>query len=150
MDGYAYGLTGTSGGNKSNGAEVANGLVELQKSTGELQFTIEIGSNGGAVSLGTHPGKTSITTFSTGALYAGYLTVAPTALPGFTFSGGQLGSLEGWESGVDWNNANQLTTDIFEVQNSQSRGVEVSYTTGPFSGTVEFGACVERPNRHHH
>ena len=147
VDGYAYGLTGTSdnsvlGNFVSNGAGVANALVELQKTTGELQFTIEIGSNGGAVFLGQqNPGKakTSITTFTTGPLYAGYITVAPSSVAGLTFSAGQLGSLEGWESGVDWNNANQLTTDIFEVQNSQSRGVEVSYTTGPFSGTVEFG-----------
>jgi hypothetical protein len=144
VDGYAYGMTGTGdnslyGGTKSNGANVANALVELQKTTGELQFTIEIGSNGGATTLGYHPSQTSITTFTTGPLYAGYITVAPASVPGLTFSAGQLGSLEGWESGVDWNNANQLTTSIFEVQNSQARGVEASYATGPFSGTVEFG-----------
>ncbi len=145
VDGYAYGLTGTSdnsiiGNGVSNGAEVANALVELQKTTGELQFTIEIGANGGAVTLGAqHPGETSINVYSTGPLYAGYLTVAPSSVPGLTFSAGQIGSLEGWESGIDYNNANQLTTDIYYVQNSQNRGVEAAYTKGPVSVTVAFG-----------
>jgi hypothetical protein len=143
VDGYGYVTAPTNensvAGNTSNGAYVGSALTELQKTSGELQFTIEIGSNGGAASLGTPHGQTSISTFSTGPLYAGYLTLAPAAVPGLTISGGQLVSLEGWESGVDWNNANQLTTEIFYVQNSQARGVEASYTTGPFTGTVQFG-----------
>jgi hypothetical protein len=138
-DGYAYGVAPTFDGEQNNGAYVANSLVELQKTSGELQFTIEIGANGGAITLGAHPTQTSITTFSTGPLYAGYLTLAPASVPGLTISAGQLGSVEGWESGVDWNNSNQLTTDIFYTQNSQNRGVEVGYSTGPFSGSVIFG-----------
>jgi hypothetical protein len=153
VDGYGYYQSGTSRtvvdgeivtnpivGDKSNGAYVANTLVELQKTTGQLQFTIEIGSNGGAVTLGaSHPTQTSINIYSTGPLYAGYLTLAPNSVPGLTISAGQLPSLEGWESGVDWNNANQLTTDIFFVQNSQNRGVEVAYTKGPISVSGIFG-----------
>jgi len=143
VDGYGYYNSGTSDtgsilGDKSNGAYVGNALTELQKTSGELQFTIEVGSNYTPV-IGVPFGQTSISTFSTGPLYAGYLTVAPSAVPGLTISAGQLGSLEGWESGVDWNNANQLGTEILYVQNSQARGVEASYTTGPFAGTVEFG-----------
>ncbi len=145
VDGYAYYNSGTNNdgssliGSKSNGAYVGSALTELQKTTGELQFTIEIGSNGGTAALGTPHSQTSITTYSTGPLYAGYLTLAPASIPGLTISAGQLGSLEGWESGVDWNNANQLTTEIFYVQNSQARGVEASYTTGPFAGTIQYG-----------
>jgi hypothetical protein len=154
VDGYGYYLTGTGSndaygtnvlgdhnngnGFNSNNFEIGSALIELQKTTGELQYTIEVGSNGGTAALGTAPGKTSITTFSTGALYAGYVTIAPTGLP-VTFSAGQIASLEGWESGVDWNNANQLTTEIFYVQNSQSRGVSANYTSGPISATVTFG-----------
>jgi hypothetical protein len=145
IDGYGYylGETNESGNlpfsNKSLGSDVANGLVEVQKTDGELQFTVEVGSNGGAVTLGAGaPGQTSITTFTTGPLYAGYITVAPTGLP-VTISAGQIGSLEGWESGIDWNNANQLTTEIFYVQNSQSRGVSANYTQGPINATVTFG-----------
>ncbi len=144
VDGYGYFISQTDNdgaslsGTKSNGAYAGSALVELQKTTGELQFTLEVGSNGGAPALGTPFGQTSITTFSTGPLYAGYLTVAPSGTP-FTFSAGQLASLEGWESGVDWNNANQLTTEIFYVQNSQNRGVSGNYTQGPINATLTFG-----------
>jgi hypothetical protein len=147
MDGYGYFISGTSntgeslsGTKTSNGANVGSALIELQKTSGELEFTIEVGSNGGTAALGTAPtGQTSVTTFSTGPLYAGYVTFAPAAVSGLTISAGQIGSLEGWESGVDWNNANQLTTGIFYVQNSESRGISVAYTTGPIAATVDFG-----------
>jgi hypothetical protein len=139
VDGYGYQLAPVPGGDLTNGAEVGSALIELQKTGSELGFTIEVGSNGGTTALGTNPGPTSINTFSTGALYAGYVTFSPPMVSGLTLSAGQIGSLEGWESGVDWNNANQLTTEIFYVQNSQSRGVEAAYSAGPFAATVAFG-----------
>jgi hypothetical protein len=145
VDGYGIYVSNTAGNEQPLSADVANGLVELQKSDGILQFTIEVGSNGGAVTLGApgfqgdgHISQTSISTFTTGPLYAGYVTVAPSNLP-ITISAGQIGSLEGYESGIDWNNANQLTTEIFYVQNSQSRGVSANYSSGPVSLTLTFG-----------
>ena len=94
--------------------------------------------NGGAVTLGTAPTETSVNTLTTGPLYAGYLTVAPTNSP-ITVSAGMLGSVEGFESAIDWNNSNQLVTEIFYVQNSQNRGVSANYTQGPINATVIFG-----------
>lgn len=146
MDGYGFYSSGLpargNGSNTSNfGANVANALVDLQKTSGVLQFNIEVGANGGALTLGTltsRPAQTSINNFSTGPLYAGYVTVAPTGMP-FTISAGRIASLEGYESAVDWNNQSQLTTDIFYVQNSQADGVEGTYTAGPLAATVEFG-----------
>lgn len=138
VDGFGYYINPTVSGQSSTGADVGSALVELQKTSGVLQFTIEIGSSGGGDTLGTTPSKTSITTFTTGPLYAGYITIAPPNSP-ITVSAGQLGSLEGYESGIDWNNADQLTTGIFYVQNSQSRGVSATYTGGPLTATVEFG-----------
>ncbi len=144
VDGYGYYLGNTASGQLDHGANVANALVELQKSSGVLQFTIEVGSNGGAVTLGA-PGftnnrlnQTSISTFTTGPLYAGYITIAPTDSP-VTISAGQIGSLEGYESGIDWNNSVQLTTDLFYVENSQARGVQLNYSQGPISASVQFG-----------
>ena len=140
VDGYGYYVSKLPTGTLNHGINVANALVQLQKTSGVLQFTIEVGSNGGAVTVGAsgRPGQTSISNFSTGPLYAGYVTIAPTDMP-FTVSAGRLASLEGWESAIDWNNASQLTTDIFYVENSQSDGVEGTYTAGPVSATVEFG-----------
>lgn len=143
-DGYAYALTGAGdstgtgllGTDKSGGVEFMNGLIELQKTDGLIQGTIEAGSINNFV-LGYQPKATSVTTFATGPLYAAYLTLVPS--PNFSISAGHLGSLEGYESGVDWNNFNVLTTDIFNVENSQSTGVAMTATFGPVSGTIQFG-----------
>ncbi len=144
VDGYGYYLTETNSNgylpysNKSNGAYVGSGLVELQKTDGVLQFNIELGSNGGTTTLGLAPAQTSISNLSTGPLFAGYVTVAPTGLP-VTVSAGLIPSLEGYESAVDWNNANQFTTALFYVENAQARGVQLNYTQGPITASVQFG-----------
>jgi hypothetical protein len=145
FDGYGYYLSNTTatgnlpGSDKADGAELANALIEVQKTSGILQFTLQVGANGGTAFFGTgHPGQSSISTYTTGPLRAGYVTIAPPNSP-FTVSVGQLGSLEGWESGVEWNNANQLTTEMFYVENSQSRGAEIGYNAGPVSATILYG-----------
>ena len=149
IDGYGYYQNNTADGIQSNGVNIANGLVELQKTSGELQFTIEVGSNGGTISPGANTAfvggyynnrlpQTSITNYSTGPLYEGYLTVAPANLP-VTFSAGFLPSLEGYESGVDWINPSQLVSPLFYVENSQARGVQANVTEGPLTAEVQFG-----------
>jgi hypothetical protein len=143
-DGFFWAQTGTGnstspgllGTDKSVGAEFMNGLVELQKTDGIIQGTIIAGATNNYV-LGTAPHATSVTTFATGPIYDGYITIAPNA--NFNISAGHLPSLEGYESGIDWNNFNVLTTDMFEVENSQSTGVSATVTFGPVSGTVTFG-----------
>ncbi len=132
-DSTSYGLLGTS---KSAGFEFQNALIQLQKADGLVQFTIQAGANTSWV-LGSKPGGTSVQTFATGPVRAAYITIAPTA--NFNISAGHIASLEGYESGVDWLNTNMLTTDIFEVENSQSTGVTASYTVGPIAATVTFG-----------
>lgn len=144
MDGYMYSLSGTGdsgnlgllGTDKSTGAEFMNGLIKVEKTTGLLRFTVQ----GGATTpftLGTAPTAAAAQAFPTGPLYAAYLTLAPTS--DFTISAGQIGSVEGYESAIDWENANVLTTDIFYVQNGQSLGVTASYSHGPLSATLTFG-----------
>lgn len=143
-DGYAYALTGAGselsqgllGSDRSAGFEFMNGLVQLQKADGLVQFTIQAGSTA-SLTLGTKPGATSVQTYATGPLRAVYLTLAPTS--NFSISAGHVASLEGFESSVDWQNSNLLTTDLFYVENSQSTGVTATYTMGPVSGTVTFG-----------
>ena len=142
VDGYGYYITGTNrsgqtpsaSGIKADGFNVGSALVELQKNTGVLQFTLQVGSNGGAMTLGAPPTQTSVTNLSTGPLYAGYLTIAPTGSP-VTISAGMMPSLEGYESGLDWTNPDQLTTAIFFVQNQQSQGVTLNYSKGPINAS---------------
>ncbi|GAN81300.1 porin family protein [Acidocella aminolytica] len=141
MDGYGSYTSGLAGHQPDTGMNVGSALINLEKTSGVLQYTIEVGSNGGAIPVGTlfsRPGQTSISKFKTGPLYAGYITVAPTDSP-VTFSAGMIGSVEGYESGIDWNNATQMVTDIWYVENSQSKGVSATYSQGPLTATVEFG-----------
>ncbi len=142
-DGYAYALTGTGSGtdsgllgtSKSGGVQFMNGLIKLEKPDGLVRFTIEAGATN-SLTLGTKPGSPSVQTWSTGPLRSVYVTVAP--IPNLTISAGQIGSLEGYESSVDWKNFNILTTSLWYVQNSQSVGVSATYTYGPVSGTIIF------------
>ena len=62
--------------------------------------------------------------------------MAPT--PSLSISAGQLGSLEGYESAVDWKNFNMLTTSLWEVENAQSVGVSATYTYDRLAGTIVF------------
>ena len=150
LDGYGFFQTGGSAAsgnnvlnnygytNRSNGFNVGSALIELQKTTGVLQFTVEVGSNGGTTTLGARPIQTSINQYSTGPLYAGYVTIAPKGSP-VTISAGQMVSLEGYEGATDWNNPVQLTTALFGVENLNSRGVSVNFTKGPINATVMYG-----------
>lgn len=145
VDGYGYYASNTSSGQLSHGVNIANAMVELQKNSGILQFTIEVGATQapltvGALSYGSdgHLLQTSISNFSTGPLYAGYLTIAPKNMP-FTVSAGRISSLEGYEAGIDWLNSSQLTTSLFYVQNNQADGVLATYNAGPATLNVEFG-----------
>nr|WP_249675202.1 outer membrane beta-barrel protein [Acidocella sp. C78] len=144
VDGYMYALsgagrgaeTGLLGTSKSTGAELMNGLIKVEKPDGPVRFTLQAGATT-PFTLGTAPTPATAQAFPTGPLYAAYLTLAP--VPGFTISAGQIGSVEGYESAIDWENANVLTTDIFYVENGQSLGVTATYNRGPFSATASLG-----------
>lgn len=146
VDGYFWGVTGTGTatnpgfngfGDEPVGADLGSALIQVQKSTGVLQYTLMVGPNGGAPTLGTKPTPTSISVYSLGPIYRAYITIAPKNT-NFTFSIGQIASLEGWESGIDWYNSNQLTTAVFFPEAGNARGAEASYTAGPLTTTVSF------------
>jgi hypothetical protein len=136
FDGYGYAMNNTLSGNKTGGVQLGNALVELQKTSGVVQFTLEAGAYS-AYTLGYAPGTAGPNGqnyFAESPLYAGYITVAPNAH--VSFSAGQLNSLEGYEGAQDWNNYNVLTTELFYVENAQNRGFEVAANAGKFSATV--------------
>ncbi len=150
-DGMFYGLTGTqrygdsnglgapgttNAGPKATGAELLNGLIELQKTTGILQATLEVGSTN-FLYLGMAPTQSSIQSYSTGPLYAGYITLAPTGLP-VTISVGQMTGLEGYESSQDYNNFNIFLSQAPYDETGQGRGVTLTYAAGPVNASVFF------------
>jgi hypothetical protein len=142
-DAFAYALTGAGsdtnkgllGTSTSTGLEFLNGLVKLEKPDGVIQFTLEAGGVN-SLTLGTKPKGPTAQKWSTGPFRTAYITVAPT--PNLTISAGQIGSLEGYESGIDWRNFNMMTTSLWEVENAQSVGVTATYTSGRFAGSIAF------------
>jgi hypothetical protein len=147
MSGYFYGQTGTSSkneggnsavGNRTSGSNLSQALIELQKTTGILQFTIEVGPENGTPTLGLKPTQASVTVYRASPLYLGYVTIAPTDSP-VTISVGQLNSLEGYEGGLSWSNANLFRSALYSVENLQNVGVSGTYTHGPLTATVTFG-----------
>lgn len=141
VDGYGYYFNNPPASTPApgnTGLFVGDALVELQKTSGVVQFTIEVGSTGGSITLGTRPTQTSITFYRTGPLYLGYVTIAPPNSP-VTISAGHVPSVEGYEATTDWSNPSQLVTSLYYVQNSNSTGVMLNGTEGPVSGTLIFG-----------
>jgi hypothetical protein len=156
IDGYAYFQDPyhqhTDGGFlKEEGASVANMQIDIQKSTGIVQFNIEAADTGGTTALGTGFAPIGFVGSRDGEvqeglgggarykpLYLAYVTIAPPGSP-ITISGGEIGSVEGYEGTFDWGNPTQFTSDAWWVENSSSEGVALNYTFGPVSGSVEFG-----------
>jgi len=144
LDGLAYGLNGAGepgslgllGTDKDAGVKLLNGLAKVEKTEGLFQFAFQVGGVS-SWTLGTRPTMASVQTFSSGPLYTGSLTLAPTS--DFSISAGRLASLEGYESTVDWQNSSVLATSIFFVQNSVSNSASGTYTVGPLSTTLMFG-----------
>jgi hypothetical protein len=136
FDGYGYAMSNAQFGTKTSGVQLGNALIELQKNSGVLQFTLEVGAYSSFV-LGYPPGTATAggqNYFSESPLYAGYVTLAPSSH--FSISAGQLNSLEGYEGAQDWNNYNTLVSELFYVENAQNRGVEIAVNGGPVTATV--------------
>ena len=143
-DGYFYLQSGTSSnsnnsivGDKAAGADLAAWMIGLKKSTGLVQFTVQL-AEWKDVAVGiSKPSEVNGDRFTTGPLRTAYITLAPTS--DFKFSVGQVPSVEGYESVFPWNNSVGLVTAAFFVENSNSRGVQMDYSHGPLAGTVVFG-----------
>lgn len=136
LDGDAYAVSNAAPGAKSTGAQLGNALIELQKTSGILQFTIEVGSYS-TQTLGYAPATASGISpnyFPESPLYAGYITIAPNSA--VSVSLGQISPIVGYEASQDWGNANIFFSEIAYTQPAQGRGGNIALTQGPFSATV--------------
>jgi hypothetical protein len=144
VDGYAYYLTGTGtaaspgllGTSKNNGADVLTADVKLAKTSGLVQFAVEF-RPANSIELGAKPATPYMQSFPLGPFYDAYVSLVPNA--NWSFSIGQLNSLEGYEATVDTLNANVLESALYYVENSSARGISVTYTQGPFYANVQYG-----------
>ncbi len=139
--GYGYYQTPNDdrAGVKTDGFNIGETQIDIQKSTGVIQFNVELATSGGSTALGIPFTQTGL---AGGArvkpVYLGYVTIAPPGSP-VTVSAGIIPSIEGYEGTFDWGNPTQFTSDAWWVENSSSRGVALNYTFGPVSGSVSYG-----------
>jgi len=146
MDGNAYVQTGAADtahkGNSlasdyTDGMDLNSYMIQLKKNSGLVQFTFQV-AGFKTFTLGANRPKEATTNhFTLGPLRNAYVTLAP--IDGLKISAGQMGSLEGYESTFPWNNPTSMDTVLYYVTNSNSRGVQVEYTTGPVDVTLLYG-----------
>ena len=140
IDGYVYGQSGTAPkgepgasavGDSPYGANLANALISMQNSSGVLQFTVQLGPVDGLPVLGTAPPKASLHVYRFSPLYLGYVTIAPKGSP-FTISIGQINSLEGYEGGIDWQNANIFASSMWYISTQNEQVSRAATRMAPF------------------
>lgn len=141
FDGYFYGISGLGeksllGNGKAVGAQSLSNDITVIKPTGILRFVVEVHPSD-TLHFGEQLSGPSVKTFTLGPIYAAFITLAP--VRHFTVSAGQVYSVEGYESSLDWKNANIFVSPIYSVKNSSSRGISASYVQGPVTSTLVFG-----------
>jgi hypothetical protein len=130
---------GSGGFFKEDGANIANTQIDIQKTSGIIQFNLEAATTGGTTALGEpFSGEGLGGNRLLKPLYLAYVTIAPPNEP-ISVSVGEIGSVEGYEGTFDWGNPTQFTSDAWWVENSSSRGVQINYTFGPLAGSVSYG-----------
>lgn len=143
VDGYVFAQSGTSSdphtsivGDQATGAKVTAWMTEVHKATGWLQFTVQAAEYQN-INLGTNkPNEVNPDRFQTGPIRSAFATLAPT--DNLKLSVGQLPSLEGYETVFAWNNPVGVRTVIAEPENTNSKGIQLDYTQGQYSGTLLF------------
>jgi hypothetical protein len=143
-DGYFFAQSGSSDssavGHYATGAKIDAWMVEISRpanTTDIWGFTLQAAEYQD-INLGLNtPKNVNDNRFQTGPIRSAYVTLAP--ISDFKFSVGQVPSIEGFESVFPWNNPSALRTAANPPQNSNSKGIQLDYDNGPFSGTVIFG-----------
>lgn len=112
-------------------ADVSNGEVFVQKTSGWFQFYVQAGAYS-LPSLGTAyltSGNTIDDTY--GALPVGYVKLAPS--DSFSIEAGKLPTLIGAEDTFTFENMNIERGLLWNQENAINRGVQFNYTSGPFA-----------------
>ncbi len=141
LDGFAFYQTGTgrasSIGNKPDGTELGDIVIDLKKATGAVNYEVQIADyNFYVLGVGA-PAQANANHLTTGPLHKAAVTFNFTS--NFSLSAGVLPSLEGYEGTYPWSNSVGFDTVLFYVENATSRGVSASYTHGPANLTLTFG-----------
>ena len=143
FDGYFFAETGVGDGSAvgrySAGARVNAWETQVAKKVTEADlwgFVVQAGEYQD-INLGLNrPKNINADRFQTGPIRSAYVSVEP--VQNYMISVGQLNSVEGRESVYPWDNPVALRTALNPSQNSNSKGVQLDYVQGPFSGVFMF------------
>lgn len=144
MAGYAYGISNNHAsqtGYNSVGTRAAAVYLQLEKTSGVVQFFVKLGANNGAYTIGMGPNTVvgSMKARDTDALDTAYITLAPPGSP-LSISVGYVGSNIGYESGTIWNDVSGMTSILNDVElDGNQYGGNITYAKGPINAFVQFG-----------
>ena len=123
-------------GNKYTSADISNGQVIIQKSSGLVQFYLQAGAYN-VMSLGANFFSTGTYTQNTfGALPVGYLKIAPT--DNFNVEIGKLPTLLGAEYTFSYQNWNIERGLLWGQENAVNKGIQFNYTAGPVTASLSW------------
>ena len=123
----------TSGnpGNRDAGADLSNGMVDIQKTDGLVQYFIQAGEYSLPVVGQAYTDASHTTTNNFGPLPQAYVKLAPT--DSFSIEAGKLPTLIGQELPFTYENLNIQRGLLWNQENLINRGVQANYTAGPLS-----------------
>lgn len=124
----------TTGGNPANRdseADLSNGMVDIQKTDGLVQYFIQAGEYSLPVVGQAYTDASHTTTNDFGPLPQAYLKLAPT--DSFSIEAGKLPTLIGQELPFTYENLNIQRGLLWNQENLINRGVQANYTAGPLS-----------------
>ncbi len=129
IDGFFYAQDGETPPAKENGGVIDDALIEVQKTTGRVQFDFQLADyNGYALGAGT-PRQAADDQVTTSPILIANITLNISR--NLSVTAGQIYSVEGYESNYSWGNPTGAASLLYELGNGASRGVAATYTLGP-------------------
>lgn len=139
-DGLFYAKSGTNqnvSGDQADAALLNSMMLQLEKTTGRVQFELQIAAYSPDVLGIGYPEQANTRNFTTGALRAANISLVLNSH--LRISAGQIDSLEGYESAFPWGNTTGFNTVLYYITNDENRGVSATVTEGPASLSVIYG-----------
>ena len=129
----------TLGGNPAHhdtGADLSNGMVEIQKIDGLFQYFIQAGAYSLPVIGQPYTDAAHTTTANFGPLPQAWVKLAPT--DSLSFQAGKLPTLIGQELPFTYENLNIQRGLLWNQENLFNRGLQGNYTVGPLTFSVSW------------
>jgi hypothetical protein len=137
IDGFVFAQAGATPPAHDDGGVIDDMLIEVQKTSGPVQFDVQITDyHGYALGVGTPEEAAADEVPTSPILIANIIFVVNKNL---SISIGQLYSIEGYESNYTWGNTSGAASLLYYLGNGASHGIAVTYTRGAASLELLYG-----------